>query len=69
MLVLLAFAWLLLSVTQLRRAQSVLAEALAERLEPLLEAQHRQISGNLHLALERQGDRLNSHSAEAAESG
>ena len=66
-LVLLAFAWLLLSVTQLRRAQSVLAEALAERLEPLLEAQHRQMLGNLHLALERQGDRLNSHSAEAAE--
>ena len=67
LLVLLAFAWLLLSVTQLRRAQSVLAEALAERLEPLIEAQHRQMLGNLHLALERQGDRLNSHSAEAAE--
>lgn len=57
-LLLVSVVWLLLAVLQLRRGQAELADTLADRLMPLLEEQHRQMLGNLHLGLERQGDRL-----------
>lgn len=61
------FLWLLLTTMRLRRGQRDLPDLVAGRLSPMLEDLHRQMLGNLHLGLERQGDRFGSQANTNAE--
>jgi DNA recombination protein RmuC len=62
-----AAVWLASRLQALAREQAELPARMAEQMLPMLEVRHRAMQGDLHEALQKQGDRLSAQSLDAAE--
>jgi DNA recombination protein RmuC len=62
-----AIVWLGWTLKALAREQEELPIRMAEQMLPMLEVRHRAMLGDLHEALQKQGDRLSAQSLDAAE--